>query len=236
MNAHGAAAGGDAVQAGNDRHVDRGHGAFVLDGTWDSTSSESMLVIDPLGKAYPGHLVTVIDPESGKELKSGEIGDIAIRRDSPVVMKEYWKNPEAMADKFRGEWMLTGDLGYKDDENYLFFEGRSDDVIKSAGYRIGPAEVEASIMEHKSVASCAVIGVPDDEFGESVLALISVTPGEADEPAMEREVIDLCREQLAHYKAPRHVKIVEEIPRSLAGKILKAQLRAPYWEGLDRRI
>ncbi len=186
--------------------------------------------LEPLGKAYPGHIVTVIDPESGKELKNGEIGDIAIRRDSPVVMKEYWKNPEAMADKFRGEWMLTGDLGYKDDENYLFFEGRSDDVIKSAGYRIGPAEVEASIMEHKAVASCAVIGVPDPQRGQMVKAFVKLMPGATGSQQVVSEIQEHVKKKLGAHEYPREVDFVEDFPMTVTGKIKRRDLRAMEME------
>ncbi len=109
--------------------------------------------------------------------EDGESGEIAIRRDSPVVMREYWKNPAAMNDKFKGEWCMTGDLGHMDDEGYIYFAGRNDDVIKSSGYRIGPSEIEAKIMEHKSVASCAVIGVPDPQRGQAIKAFVKLLPG-----------------------------------------------------------
>ena len=120
--------------------------------------------------------MTIIGADRQPVAKVGDTGEIAIRRDSPVVMKEYWKNPDAMEEKFAGEWCLTGDLGYADDEGYVYFQGRADDVIKTSGYRVGPAEVEASIMEVKGVASCAVIGVPDEQRGQSIKAFVKVLP------------------------------------------------------------
>lgn len=181
--------------------------------------------LEPLGKAYPGHVVTVVDPDSGKVLKPGETGDIAIRRDSPVVMKEYWKNPEAMRDKFRGEWLLTGDTGHMDEETYVYFHGRADDVIKSAGYRIGPAEVEASIMEHKSVASCAVIGVPDKQRGQMVKAFVKLMPGCQRSDRIVAEIQDHVKKKLGAHEYPREVEFIDEFPTTVTGKIKRRDLR-----------
>src|SRR5262249_826711 len=112
-----------------------------------------------LGKGYPGHDVVIVD-EDGGALRSGEEGIIALHRGDPVLMKEYWRDPEARREKFVGEWMLTGDCGRIDEDGNVYFLGRADDVIKSSGYRIGPDEIEAAIMEQPEVAACAVIGAP----------------------------------------------------------------------------
>ncbi|MDA8117598.1 MAG: AMP-binding protein [Actinomycetota bacterium] len=186
-----------------------------------------------VGKALPNVDLRIFG-EDGGELPQGESGIVAARGQRSF----HYHNEPAKTEGARiGDGFSTvGDIGYLDEEGYLFISDRKIDMIISGGVNIYPAEIEAVIHTHPRVLDTAVIGVPDDEFGESVLALVSVTPGEVDEAGLEGEVIDLCREQLAHYKAPRQVKVVEEIPRSLAGKILKSQLRAPYWEGLSRRI
>ena len=181
--------------------------------------------LEPLGKAYPGHVAAVVDPETGEPVKTGEIGDIAIRKDDPVVMKEYWKNPEAMREKFRGDWLLTGDNGYLDDEGYVYFQGRADDVIKSAGYRIGPAEVEASIMEHKAVASCAVIGVPDPQRGQMVKAFVKLMPGAQRSQTIIAEIQDHVKRKLGAHEYPREVDFVDEFPQTVTGKIRRRELR-----------
>jgi acetyl-CoA synthetase len=181
--------------------------------------------LEPLGKAYPGHVIAVVDPETGEPRKTGEIGDIAIRKDDPVVMKEYWNNPEAMREKFRGDWLLTGDTGYLDDEGYAYFEGRADDVIKSAGYRIGPAEVEASIMEHQAVASCAVIGVPDPQRGQRVKAFVKLMPGVERSQQIISEIQDHVKQKLGAHEYPRDVDFIDEFPQTVTGKIKRRDLR-----------
>jgi acetyl-CoA synthetase len=181
--------------------------------------------LEPLGKAYPGHVIAVVDPETGRPLQTGEVGDIAIRKNDPVVMKEYWKNPEAMREKFRGDWLLTGDNGYIDDEGYVYFQGRADDVIKSAGYRIGPAEVEASIMEHKAVASCAVIGVPDPQRGQMVKAFVKLMPGVERSPTIVAEIQDHVKRRLGAHEYPREVDFIDEFPQTVTGKIKRRDLR-----------
>ncbi|MDA8373794.1 MAG: AMP-binding protein [Actinomycetota bacterium] len=186
-----------------------------------------------VGRAMPNVDLRIFG-EDGEELPQGRSGVVAARGQRSF---HYHNEPgKTEAARIGDGFSTVGDVGYLDEEGYLFISDRKIDMIISGGVNIYPAEIEAVIHTHPRVLDTAVIGVPDDEFGESVLALVSVTAGEIDEYELEREVIDLCRDQLAHYKAPRHVKVVEEIPRSLAGKILKAQLRAPYWEGLSRRI
>lgn len=180
--------------------------------------------LEPLGKPYPGHDVAIVGAD-GQVLKNGETGDIALRRDDPVVMKEYWQNPSAMKEKFAGEWLLTGDLGHMDDEGYVYFQGRSDDVIKSSGYRIGPAEVEASIMEHKSVASCAVIGVPDPQRGQAVKAFVKLMPGIAPSKGVIDEIQAHVKQKLAAHEYPRAIEFIDEFPMTVTGKIRRRDLR-----------
>ncbi len=181
--------------------------------------------LEPLGKAYPGHEVAIVSPE-GVPLKVGEPGEIAIRRDSPVVMREYWKNAAAMSDKFRNEWCLTGDLGHMDEEGYFYFHGRGDDVIKSSGYRIGPSEIEAKIMEHKAVASCAVIGVPDPHRGQAIKAFVKLLPGFAASEKMIKEIQTHVKTRLAAHEAPREIEFLDDFPLTVTGKIVRRELRA----------
>ena len=181
--------------------------------------------LEPLGKPYPGHDVAIVSPD-GAPLKTGETGEIAIRRDSPVVMREYWKNPAAMGDKFKGEWCMTGDLGHMDGEGYVYFQGRADDVIKSSGYRIGPAEVEAKIMEHKGVASCAVIGVPDPQRGQAVKAFVKLLPGYSPSEQMVKEIQAHVKTRLAAHEYPREIEFLDEFPSTVTGKIMRRELRA----------
>jgi acetyl-CoA synthetase len=180
--------------------------------------------LEPLGKAYPGHRVAVIGPD-GEPLEHGETGAIAIGGESPVVMQRYWKNPEAMREKFAGEWCLTGDLGYRDDRGYVYFQGRADDLIKTSGYRVGPAEVEASIMEVKGVASCAVIGIPDPQRGQVVKAFVKLLPGHEKSDALIRDIQEHVKLRLAAHEYPREIEFIDEFPVTVTGKIKRRDLR-----------
>ena len=180
--------------------------------------------LEPLGKPYPGHRVSVVDLE-GNPVKHGDVGEIAIGRESPVVMKEYWKNPEAMQDKFKGEWCVTGDMGFADDEGYVYFQGRGDDVIKTSGYRVGPAEIEASIIEVKGVASCAVIGVSDPQRGQAIKAFVKVMPGVDKCDALIREIQDHVKKKLAAHEYPREIEFMDEFPMTVTGKVRRRDLR-----------
>jgi acetyl-CoA synthetase len=180
--------------------------------------------LEPLGKPFPGHRVAVVDVD-GKPVKHGEIGEIAIGRVSPVVMKEYWKNPEAMQEKFKGEWCVTGDMGYADDEGYVYFQGRGDDVIKTSGYRVGPAEIEAKIIEVAGVASCAVIGVSDPQRGQAIKAFIKVLPGTEKSDALIRQIQEHVKKKLAAHEYPREIEFIDEFPMTVTGKVRRRDLR-----------
>jgi acetyl-CoA synthetase len=158
-------------------------------------------------------------------VKHGDIGEIAIGRESPVVLKEYWKNPEAMQEKFKGEWCVTGDMGYADDEGYVYFQGRGDDVIKTSGYRVGPAEIEAKIIEVSGVASCAVIGVSDPQRGQAIKAFIKVLPGTEKSDALIRQIQDHVKKKLAAHEYPREIEFIEEFPMTVTGKVRRRDLR-----------
>ena len=180
--------------------------------------------LEPLGKPYPGHDIAILGSD-GSPLKNGETGEIAIRKNDPVVMKEYWKNPGAMREKFVGEWCVTGDLGHANDEGYVYFQGRSDDVIKSSGYRIGPAEVEAKVMEHKAVASCAVIGVPDAQRGQAVKAFVKLMPGFKPSDEIIKEIQEHVKKKLAAHEYPREIEFIDEFPVTVTGKVKRRDLR-----------
>ncbi|MGH7933567.1 MAG: acyl-CoA synthetase [Candidatus Binataceae bacterium] len=179
--------------------------------------------LEPLGKPFPGHDVAVV--LEGAPIKHGAVGEIAIRKSSPVVMKEYWKNPDAMSEKFAGEWCLTGDLGYMDDEGYVYFQGRADDVIKTSGYRVGPAEVEAKIIEHAAVSSCAVIGVPDERRGQAIKAFVKLLPGFQPSQQIIEEIQAHVKRRLAAHEYPREFEFIDEFPTTVTGKIRRRDLR-----------
>lgn len=179
-----------------------------------------------MGRPIPGHRVAVVD-ENGHELPTGEIGEIAIKRPDPVMFLEYWKNPAATAGKFAGDWSLTGDLARMDDDGYLWFVGRKDDLITSAGYRIGPAEIEACIMKHPAVSMVAVIGEPDPVRTEIVSAYIIPADTSAASPELAREIQDFVKERLAAYEYPRKVTFVDTLPMTATGKIMRRELKVP---------
>ena len=146
-------------------------------------------------------------------------------------MKGYWKNPDATRDAFEGAWFRTGDAGYLQD-GYLFIHDRVKDMIISGGENIYPAEIENVLMQHEGIADAAVIGVPSERWGEAVKAIVKP----ADPSLTEEDVISFCRQRLAHYKCPTSVDWIEELPRNPSGKILKVELRKPYWEGRERLV
>lgn len=179
-----------------------------------------------LGKAYPGHEVTLVG-EDGSPVKAGDLGEIAVRGPGDaVVFKGYWKNPQATADKYHDEWLLTGDMARQDDEGYFYFDGRKDDVINSAGYRIGPAEIESSLLTHKAVAEAAAVGVPDPVRGQIVKAFVKLGKGYAPSATLAEEIQQHVKSRLAAYAYPRAVEFVEELPLTTTGKIRRSELRA----------
>ncbi|MGO9061836.1 MAG: AMP-binding protein [Candidatus Binataceae bacterium] len=177
-----------------------------------------------LGKAYPGHDVAIVS-EDGTVLKEGESGIIALRRGDPVLMKEYWKDPDALSRKFIGQWMLTGDCGQMDGQGNVYFLGRADDVIKSSGYRIGPDEVEAALMEDASVAACAVIGAPDSRRGQVVKALVKLRAGHTQSAAIVTRLQERVRSRVGAHAYPRQVEFVDDFPLTVTGKIKRKELR-----------
>jgi acetyl-CoA synthetase len=178
-----------------------------------------------IGRPYPGHEVAVID-DSGNAVPRGELGEIAVKRnDDPVFFLEYWKNPQATKDKFIGEWGCTGDQGRMDDDGYLWYQGRSDDVIKSSGYRIGPAEIESCLVKHPAVANAAVIGKPDEARGAIVKAFIVLQPGHAGSPDLIEQIQAHVRGRLAPYEYPREIEFIDALPMTTTGKVQRKELR-----------
>ncbi len=174
--------------------------------------------------------IRVVD-DDGNDVPTGEKGEIIVR--SPLVMKEYWKDPEATQKAIRDGWLFTGDMGYLDEERYLFIADRKTDMIITGGYNVYPMEVENAIFKHPAVLETAVIGIPDEVWGESIKAFVKLKPGMK---ASEEEIIRGCKENLASYKKPKSVEFVELLPKNLAGKVLKAELRKKYWEGQERQV
>ncbi len=180
-----------------------------------------------MGKPSPGFDVAIIDHD-GVELPPDKEGDIAVRvqPNRPLgLFKEYWRNPEAMGRSFKGEWYLTGDRAYRDQDGYFWFVGRADDVIISAGYRIGPFEVESALVEHPAVMEAAVVASPDPMRGEVVKAYIILAPGYTASDALATEIQEHVKTVTAPYKYPREIEFVTELPKTISGKIRRVELR-----------
>jgi acyl-CoA synthetase (AMP-forming)/AMP-acid ligase II len=182
------------------------------------------------GKPYPGFEIRVVGPD-GHSVPQGAVGEIEIR--SVAVMKGYWGNPEATAKAIVDGWFRTGDAGYFDEEGYLYIHDRVKDMIVSGAENIYPAEVENALMGHPAIADVAVIGVPDEKWGEAVKACVVKKPGSE---ASADDVIAFCKTRIASYKCPKTVDFLEALPRNPSGKILRRELRAPHWEGRERQV
>jgi acyl-CoA synthetase (AMP-forming)/AMP-acid ligase II len=181
------------------------------------------------GKPYGDVALRIAGPD-GKPCADGEVGEVQIR--TAQNMKGYWGNDKATKAAFDGEWFRSGDAGYLKD-GYLFLHDRIKDMISSGGENIYPAEVENTLMQHPALADGAVIGVPDEQWGEAVKACVVLKPGAQ---ATAAEIIEFMRGRIAHFKCPKTVDFLEAIPRNPTGKILKRVLREPYWRGRERRI
>jgi acetyl-CoA synthetase len=177
-----------------------------------------------MGKAIPGHHVEIVDDE-GNILPSGETGNIAIKNGDPVMFLEYWRNPDATRKKYIGDWCLTGDMGKKDEDGYLWFVGREDDLITSGGYRIGPGEIEDCLIKHPAVAMVAVVGIPDEVRTEIVKAFIVLARDVTVDPELEKNIKDFVRVRLAAHEYPREIEFVDDLPTTATGKIIRKDLR-----------
>jgi acyl-CoA synthetase (AMP-forming)/AMP-acid ligase II len=170
-------------------------------------------------------------PALGCRLQISDHGEVLAR--SNVVLEGYWDQPEATREAIVDGWFHTGDGGTLDEEHYLTISDRKKDVIISGGENVSSIEVEDALFRHPAVAEVAVIGVPDEKWGETVKALVVLAPGAE---IGERDLIDHCREHLAHYKCPTSVEFRDELARTATGKLQKFRLRAPYWEDRERQV
>ena len=178
-----------------------------------------------IGRPYPGHRVACID-EAGDEVPAGKVGEVAAwDEDDPVFFLEYWKNPEATKKKYTGKWCRTGDLAKRDEDGDFWYQGRADDVFKSAGYRIGPSEIENCLVKHPAVANAAVVGSPDPERTHIVKAFIVLTPGYKASAALEAELQDHVRGKLAPYEYPKEIEFLDSLPMTTTGKVQRRVLR-----------
>jgi acyl-CoA synthetase (AMP-forming)/AMP-acid ligase II len=183
------------------------------------------------GRPWPEMEARIAD-EDGTALAPGEIGEIEIR--GPMVMAGYWNRAEATAETIRPDgWLRTGDAGFMDKDGFFFVHDRVKDMIVSGGENVYPAEVENAILGCPGVADAAVIGVPDDRWGETVKAIVVTAPGASPSPA---EIIAYARQRIAGFKAPKSVDFIDALPRNPSGKVLRRELRAPYWAGRDRKV
>lgn len=201
------------------------HWAHKTDG-----NPEDVMRLGSAGIARTDVEVKIFD-EGDNELPIGQIGEIVTR--SNLVMRGYWKNPEATASTIRNGWLHTGDLGHMDKNGYLFIMDRSKDMIISGGENIYPREIEEVLVRHPAVREVSVIGVPDPKWGEAIKAVVALNPGMA---VSEQELIEFCRNSIASYKKPKSVDFVNELPKSNTGKILKRELRSHYWPSNQRKV
>lgn len=182
-----------------------------------------------IGRPVPGHEVAIVDA-AGQPLPQGTAGNIAVRRPDPVMFLEYWRNPEATAAKFAGDWLLTGDLGLEDDEGYFHFMSRDDDVISSGGYRIGPGEIEDCLLKHPAVTLAAVVGIPDELRGQRVKAFIVLAENREagdteNRDALARDIQNFVKTRLAAHEYPRDIEFIDKLPMTATGKVMRRALR-----------
>ncbi|HHC09320.1 MAG TPA: AMP-dependent synthetase [Actinobacteria bacterium] len=204
-------------------HINEGYGQTEANLVVGNCAARFPVRPGSMGRAVPGHEVRVLD-EDGRPVV-GEQGEIAVRGPDPVFMLGYWNRPDATAAKYRGDWLLTGDLGVEDDDGYLWFVSRKDDVITSRGYRIGPGEIEESLMGHPAVAMCAVVGVPDELRGQVPKAFVVLRDGYEPGPDLAAALREHVRTRLAAHEVPREVEFLDDLPRTTTGKILRRALR-----------
>jgi acetyl-CoA synthetase len=177
-----------------------------------------------MGRAIPGHQVAVID-ENGNPLPPGQVGEIAVKKYDPVLFLGYWQNDKATKDKFIKDWMITGDTGYLDEDGYFWFGGRKDDVITSAGYRIGPSEIEDCLLKHPAVAMSAVVGSPDKVRGEIVKAFIVLNEAYQASPELMSEIQLFVKNRLAAHEYPREIEFIDKLPMTITGKVKRGDLK-----------
>ena len=183
-----------------------------------------------VGLPFPLTSVRIID-EDGREVGPGEPGELF--SSSPYLFSGYWNRPDETRDAIQDGWFSAGDIAYRDEEGYIYLIDRKNDKIISGGVNIFPREIEEVLLRHPSILEAAVFGIPDERWGEAVHAAVVLQP---DTPATKDSIIDFCAGSIARYKLPKQVEFVDTLPRNAAGKILRRELRDPYWAGLTRRI
>ncbi|MGB6105247.1 MAG: acyl-CoA synthetase [Pusillimonas sp.] len=190
------------------------------------SSCADLMPVSPgaIGRAAPGHEVAVIDGD-GNVLGPGETGNIGVRSPDPVMFLQYWNNTRATQEKYIGQWLVTGDTGSIDDNGYVHFVGRNDDVITSAGYRIGPGEIEDSILQHPSVKMVAVVGAPDPQRTEIVTAVIVLQDTHEPSEDLKRDIQEHVKTRLAAHEYPREIFFVDDLPMTTTGKVIRRELR-----------
>ncbi len=202
--------------------------------TWWQTETGSILItnfpemdIKPgsMGKPLPGIEAAIAD-ETGKVLEQGEEGNLVLKPGWPAMMRQIWKNPAKYNEYFRNGWYYTGDTAQIDKDGYFWYVGRADDVIKTAGERVGPFEVESALIEHPAVAEAGVIGKPDELRGNIIKAFIVLTPGYSDSPQLKEEIQKFVKTKLAGHAYPREIEVVKSLPKTRSGKIMRRLLRA----------
>ena len=224
--------GGEAVGKELALWADERFGLTISEG-FGQTECNGMIGTNPrlmevrhgsLGKAMPGSVCAIVD-DNGNEVERGVQGNIAIKRPHPAMFSGYLNNPEATEGKFIGDWMITGDLGEQDEDGFLWFHGRTDDVITSSGYRIGPTEIEDCLLKSPAVQLAAVIGVPDETRTEIIKAFIVVSENAEPTEALAESLKELVRENLAKHEVPRSIEFVDSLPMTTTGKIMRRTLR-----------
>jgi acetyl-CoA synthetase len=178
-----------------------------------------------LGRAIPGHRMGILN-QDGEELGPGEYGQIAAKKPDPSLFLGYWRNPEETMKKYHGEWFLTGDFGTRDENGYFWFIGREDDVIETGGFRVGPGEIEDTIMKHEAVEMAAVIDIPHELKGEVVKAYVILKKDVSASSELAQSIKDHVKNNLEAWAYPKEVEFVDELPIGNTGKVLKKELKA----------
>ncbi|KAN0035511.1 hypothetical protein ACTA71_004783 [Dictyostelium dimigraforme] len=178
-----------------------------------------------IGKPIPGHIVEIID-SNGNILPMDQVGNIALKTPDPVSFLTYWENDSAAKKKMVGNWLVTGDLGRKDSDGYIWYVGRDDDIINSSGYRIGPSEIENCLLKHPSVSNVGVVGVPDEIRGEIVKAFIVLNPSYSQSDQLKKDIQNYVKTILSAHEYPREIEFINELPTTTTGKIIRKDLRS----------
>jgi acetyl-CoA synthetase len=205
--------------------LNEGFGQTELNGILGNNASVMPIKPGSLGRPMPGHTKVGIINDKGEELGPHKEGHIAAKKPHPMMLLEYWRDPKATEEKFIGDWMITGDLGHKDEDDYYWFHGRSDDVISSAGYRIGPGEIEDELLKHPAVGMSAAIGKPDPTRGEIVKAFIMLAPGYKPSGSLKEEIREFIKTHLSKHEYPKEIEFIDQMPLTPTGKIVRRELR-----------